>query len=109
MTRNRLSLEMKVGLFIVGGVGLLVFFLFAIGDLTTYFSPGYAIRVVFDSAIGISRGSPVQYAGIEVGKVKTVNLLYAPDQATPKVELFVQLPRSVVVRADDSAPRRHAG
>lgn len=103
MTRNRLSLEMKVGLFIVGGVGLLVFFLFAIGDLATYFSPGYCIRVVFDSAIGISRGSPVQYAGMEVGKVKAVSLLYAADQAPPKVELLIQLPRSVVVRADDSA------
>ena len=103
MTRNRLSLEMKVGLFIVGGVGLLVFFLFTIGDLATYFSPGYAIRVVFDSAIGISRGSPVQYAGMEVGKVKAVSLLYSADQVPPKVELLIQLPRSVVVRADDSA------
>lgn len=103
MTSQRLSLEMKVGLFIVGGVGLLVFFLFAIGDLATYFAPGYAIRVVFDSAIGISRGSPVQYAGIEVGKVKQVDFRYAPDRTAPKVELLVQLPSSLTVRADDVA------
>lgn len=103
MTQQHLSLEMKVGVFIVGGVSLLVFFLFAIGDLATYLTPGYAIRVIFDSAIGISRGSPVQYAGIEVGKVKQVTLLYPSDSVQPKVELLVQLPRSVVVRSDDIA------
>lgn len=103
MTRHLMSLEIKVGLFIVGGVALLIFFLFTIGDIGTYFQPGYGLRVVFDSANGIGRGSPVQYAGMEVGKVKNVQLVHPTGSASPKVELLVQLPQSVVVRSDDDA------
>jgi ABC-type transporter Mla subunit MlaD len=59
-----MSLEMRVGAFIVTGLGLLVVFLFAIGDFSTYFQPNYQIRVIFNSANSIGPGSPVQYAGI---------------------------------------------
>ena len=103
MQQQRLSLEMKVGAFIVTGVALLVFMLFAIGDLATYFQPGYQLRVVFDSANGISRGSPVQYSGVEVGKVEDVRVIYPRDRITPHVELVVRLPQRVLVRADDEA------
>jgi phospholipid/cholesterol/gamma-HCH transport system substrate-binding protein len=65
--RQQMTLEIKVGAFIVTGVALLVFLLFAIGDLATYFQPGYHLRVEFESANGLGEGSPVQYAGVEVG------------------------------------------
>lgn len=100
---SRVSLEMKVGMFIVFGIILLVAFLFSIGDIATYFQPGYVLRVVFDSANGIGTGSPVQYAGIEVGKVQDVRLIYPLNQTAPKVELLVRLPRHVKVRTDDKA------
>ena len=101
--QQRLSLEMKVGAFIVTAVALLIFLLFAIGDLSTYFQPGYSLRVVFDSANGIGRGSPVQYAGVEVGKVADVRIVYPSGASTPHVELSARLPRRVQVRADDEA------
>ncbi|MBI3322416.1 MAG: outer membrane lipid asymmetry maintenance protein MlaD, partial [Candidatus Omnitrophica bacterium] len=47
--RQQMTLEIKVGAFIVTGVALLVFLLFAIGDLATYFQPGYHLRVQFES------------------------------------------------------------
>jgi phospholipid/cholesterol/gamma-HCH transport system substrate-binding protein len=99
---QRLKLEIKVGAFIVSGVFLLTMFVFAIGDLSTYFQPGYTLRVLFDTANGITEGSPVQYAGVEVGKVQKVAIKYRPDH-TPSVELYVRLPSSVTVRADDEA------
>jgi len=101
--QQRVSLEIKVGTFIVSGVMLLVLFLFAIGDLATYFQPGYGLRVMFDSANGIGRGSPVQYAGVEVGKVEDVRIVYPGDRSSPKVELLVRLPRHVQVHTDDEA------
>ena len=100
---QRWTLEVKVGAFIVLGIVLLVFFIFAIGDLSTAFQPGYRLHVLFDSANGITDGSPVQYAGVEVGKVQAVHIEYLKDQPTPKVELLVRLPSSVSVRADDEA------
>ena len=99
---QRWTLEVKVGAFIVLGIALLVFFVFAIGDLSTAFQPGYRVNVWFDSANGITDGSPVQYAGVEVGKIQAVHIVY-PDQTIPKVELVVRLPSQIRVRADDEA------
>jgi len=101
--RKQLSLEMKVGAFIVSGIGLLVFLLFAIGDLATYFQPGYALRVIFGSANGLGRGSPVQYAGVEVGKVEDVRIVYPGEGLSPQVELVARLPDRVQVRSGDEA------
>jgi phospholipid/cholesterol/gamma-HCH transport system substrate-binding protein len=100
---QRWPLETKVGLFIVAGVTVLVVFIFAIGDLSTALQPGYRLRVVFPSANGITEGSPVQYAGVEVGKVQRVGIVYLPEQAVPQVELLVRLPSHVTIRADDEA------
>src|SRR3989338_6478171 len=100
---QRWTLEVKVGAFIILGLTLLVFFVFAIGDLSTAFQPGYRLRVLFDSAIGITDGAPVQYAGVEVGKVQGGRVIYPKDQPAPKVEVLVRLPSSVTVRSDDEA------
>jgi len=101
--QQRLSLEVKVGLFIITGIGLLVFFLFAIGDFSTYFQPGYELRVTFESANGIGRGSPVQYAGVEVGKVESLRLLYPDGAPAPHVEISIKLPRQIKIRSTDEA------
>ena len=45
---QRWTLEVKVGAFVVLGLTLLVVFVFAIGDLSTAFQPGYRLRVMFD-------------------------------------------------------------
>ncbi len=100
---QRWTLEIKVGAFIVLGVALLITFIFAIGDLSTIFQPGYRLRVLFDSANGITDGSPVQYAGVEVGKVQAVQLRHPTHQADAKVQLVVVLPSTVTVRTDDIA------
>ncbi len=100
---QRWTLEVKVGAFIVLGLALLIFFVFAIGDLSTAFQPGYRLRILFDSANGITDGSPVQYAGVEVGKVQAVHIIYPKNQTSPKVALSIRLPSSIQVRADDEA------
>jgi phospholipid/cholesterol/gamma-HCH transport system substrate-binding protein len=100
-SQRRASLEIKVGAFIVAGLVLLGVFLFAIGDLSSYFQPGYTIRVRFQTANGIGEGSPVQYAGVEVGKVQDIQLIL--NEERPQVELLVRLPGSVAVRAADQA------
>jgi len=100
---HRWTLEIRVGAFILLGLTLLIVFVFAIGDLSTYFQPGYRLRVIFPTANGITEGSPVQYAGVEVGKVERVSIVAVPDQTAPQVELQVRLPASVSVRADDVA------
>ena len=107
---QRWTLEVKVGAFVLLGLALLVTFVFAIGDLASTFQPGYQLRVLFDTANGITDGSPVQYAGVEVGKIQSVQIIYPQDQAAgPKVQLVVRLPSHVSVRSDDDASIRAYG
>jgi len=103
MTQQRWTLEVQVGTWVVLGLMLFVFFLFAIGDLSTAFQPGYSLHIIFDSANGITDGSPVQYAGVEVGKVQVVRIVYPKESGVPKVELIARLPSTVKVRSDDEA------
>ena len=100
--RQQMTLEIKVGAFIVTGVALLVFLLFAIGDLATYFQPGYHLRVEFESANGLGEGSPVQYAGVEVGKIERLRIVYPPE-GIARVEVVARLPRYVKIRDSDEA------
>lgn len=100
---QRWTLEIKVGAFVVLGLGLFVFFLFAIGDFSTAFQPGYTLEVIFDSANGITDGAPVQYAGVEVGKVQSLRLGAWKEGTPPQVKLLVRLPSRVEVRSDDKA------
>lgn len=100
--RQQMTLEIKVGAFIVTGVALLIFLLFAIGDLATYFQPGYHLRVEFESANGLGEGSPVQYAGVEVGKIERLRIVYPPAGAA-RVEIVARLPRHIKIRDDDEA------
>jgi phospholipid/cholesterol/gamma-HCH transport system substrate-binding protein len=100
---QRRSVEVTVGLFVIVGLALLVFFIFAIGDFSTAFKPHYRFSVVFDSANGITDGAPVQYAGVEVGKVERLRIHYPQGESVPKVELVVVLPETIKVRTDDEA------
>jgi phospholipid/cholesterol/gamma-HCH transport system substrate-binding protein len=94
--------EVTVGIFVIAGLVLLVFFIFVIGDFSTLFQPRYRLNVIFDSANGITEGAPVQYAGVEVGKVDNLNIIY-PKEGAPKVQLGIVLPERVGVRSDDEA------
>lgn len=98
---QRWTLEIKVGAFVITGIALLLLFVFFIGDLSSVFQPGQYVRVWFDSAIGIAEGSPVQYAGVEKGKVQSVDIIY--PEGVPKVELMVWLSNDVQIRSDDEA------
>lgn len=100
---QRLTLEIRVGAFILSGIFLLIIFVFAIGDISTYFQPGYTLRVIFDTANGITDGSPVQYAGVEVGKIQRVGIITLGGRIRPAVELHVRLPSTVQVHEDDVA------
>ena len=94
------NLEIRVGLFVLVGLLILVVFVFSIGDYYFY-KPGYRLRVTFKSANAIVKGAPVQYAGVGVGKVDDIRVVYEGTQ--PHVELGVWIPQHIRVQADDRA------
>lgn len=67
-----MSLESKVGAFVLGGLILLGTAIFLLGDFSM--EPRYTISVTFHDVGNLSKDSPVKLSGVEVGKVKSLVL-----------------------------------
>ena len=63
-----LSLEAKVGAFVLAGLVLIASAIFLLGDYT--FERRYTIYATFADVANLSKDAPVKLSGVEVGKVK---------------------------------------
>jgi phospholipid/cholesterol/gamma-HCH transport system substrate-binding protein len=67
-----LSLEAKVGAFVLAGFTLIATAIFLLGDYT--FERRYTIHVTFSDVNNLSKEAPVKLSGVDVGKVKDLVL-----------------------------------
>ncbi len=72
MQRGRL--ELAVGVFVVIGVVCLGYLALKLGKLELVGGGYYDIHAEFSSASGLKPGAPVEIAGVQVGRVKTIGL-----------------------------------
>ncbi len=70
----KLSPEAKVGLFVLLGIILLVYMSLRLGGIKFGRAEGYSISVKFDTAAGLDKNASVRVAGVEVGRVKDIEL-----------------------------------
>jgi phospholipid/cholesterol/gamma-HCH transport system substrate-binding protein len=70
MARER-GLEFKVGLLIVIATGVLVAFIFVLGNFSL--KSGFTLHVDYDYIGSLQPGAPIKIAGIKVGKVEDVH------------------------------------
>lgn len=103
--------DLRVGLFIVGAIGLLIFLILnASGDFNP-FSKKLKLTARFTSADGLREGSEVRLAGVRIGKVESVNMLPpANDAKGNKVEAVLLVdtkidgkPATERIRSDSTA------
>jgi phospholipid/cholesterol/gamma-HCH transport system substrate-binding protein len=81
--------ELKVGIFVLVGLGILVYFSTRVSDGIGKSEDGVVVTVHFDSVAGLVQGAEVRAAGIRVGHVKSIRL----DRGKARVEL--QLARGI--------------
>ncbi|MBI4371863.1 MAG: MCE family protein [Elusimicrobia bacterium] len=67
-----LSLEAKVGAFVLGGLALIATALFLLGDVTL--ERRYTLYVDFSDVANLAKDAPVKLSGVEVGQVADVQL-----------------------------------
>ena len=72
MQRGRL--ELAVGVFVVLGIVSLGYLALKLGKLELVGGGYYDIHAEFSSASGLKPGAPVEIAGVQVGRVKTIGL-----------------------------------
>ncbi len=73
-TYFKLTPEAKVGLFVLVGIGLLVYMSLRLGGIKFGRAEGYTLNVQFDNAAGLDKDASVRVAGVEIGRVKDITL-----------------------------------
>jgi phospholipid/cholesterol/gamma-HCH transport system substrate-binding protein len=83
---KRLSIEAKVGFFVVIAILMLAYMSMKVGVFRYGIDQGYPVHAYFDSAEGLVIGVPVEIAGVEVGQVKEITL----EEGRAKVTLLLE-------------------
>ncbi len=98
-----LTTELKVGLLLLGGFGIIVYS----SVLVTGWQPGqgdtYMVDVYMDNVAGLLTGSPAQVAGIKIGQVRTIELVQG------RAKIGLEILRRYKIYADSSATLKSLG
>jgi len=92
MNKNAISPELKVGILVLIGIVILFYMSFRIGKFGVFREAGYDVIVFFDNASGLDPKSPVQIAGVQVGKVRKIKLDGYKAMATLVIKDNVNIP-----------------
>lgn len=72
---NRATVDLWVGIFVMMGIGALIFLSLRVGNLLTASNePGYRLEARFDNVAGLKPRAPVKAAGVVVGRVERIRL-----------------------------------
>lgn len=99
---NTRAFEYKVGLFILLGITILFLIVFSIGDIDISKS-GYRIRVQFNFANGIGGTAPVRLAGVGIGQVQGIRIIYDEKEKKTKAELTAWIDVDAKIEEDAKA------
>ncbi|GLI32669.1 outer membrane lipid asymmetry maintenance protein MlaD [Desulforhabdus amnigena] len=68
------STEIIVGIFVLLGVACIAYLSVSLGEVDLFGNPYYRVSAEFNSITGLKKGSTVEIAGVEVGKVLDISL-----------------------------------
>lgn len=71
---RKFDVELAAGFFLLVGIFSLAFISVKLGRLEVIGGGGYTLYAEFEKAGGLKNGAVVEIAGVEVGKVKKINL-----------------------------------
>lgn len=89
--------ELVVGMFVIIGFLLLTITVFFVSGVYL-FRPGYHVNVMYEYVSILDRGAPVRMAGVRIGEVSGVDLLFDPEAGKTRVRARVFIEKGVEVR-----------
>ncbi len=87
-----MSREARVGIFVLLGLVILMYFTFRVSKWGLIGEKGYKVTVDFDSAAGIDPKSDVKMAGVPVGKVEEIQLVGNRARLILRIRPEVRIP-----------------
>lgn len=100
---KKIDLELAVGFFLLIGIFSLAYISIKLGKLEVLGGEGYAVYARFGQDGGIKIGSPVEIAGVAVGKVKSIKL----DEYQAQLEFVIN--KGVIIQEDAIASIKTKG
>jgi len=97
MNTHSSKFNVRLGLFITGGIALLVFALFIIGKQKNLFDPVFKLNTTFLNVSGLQIGNNVRFSGINVGTVDNISII---NDSTVKVELLIKKDVQRFIKSD---------
>ncbi len=94
------SQKIKTGIFITGGLGVLLVIIFLIGTQKNLFSKTFAVNANFKNVAGLQIGNIVRFAGINVGTVDNIMIL---NDSIVQVSLRLQSSVKKFIKQDATA------
>jgi len=91
------SENLKLGIFVVFGTILLVIAAYLIGNRQNMFGQTFTISAVFKNANGLQKGNNVRFSGINVGTVKTLEMV---NDTTIQVNMIIDIKMLEHIRKD---------
>ena len=99
MIFGKSKMELKVGIFVFVGLMILMIFVLSIGDIKTVLT-AYRVKFVFNFINGVKIGSPVRFAGVDVGDIRKINFVIPAPGEKPKVELVGWITKDIKIPRD---------
>jgi phospholipid/cholesterol/gamma-HCH transport system substrate-binding protein len=100
---TKMAREVKVGLFVILGLGLAMLAIFIIGSSRRLWEPRVTYRTAFQDVAGLKPGAPVRMGGLDIGEVKAVGHDGDVEDSRIFVTMSVVKKEAVRVRADTVA------
>ncbi len=94
-----ISLELKVGAFVLAAIFCLGFVIFSISNFS-FFEKGQKIHVTFGYANGLKKAAPVRLAGVEAGVVKGIDVFTEQPSNIMKVKVDIMVDQDVRIPVD---------
>lgn len=101
MIFGKSTMELKVGVFVFAGLVILAVFVVSIGDFKNTFS-AYKVNFIFNFVNGVKVGSPVRYAGVDVGEVRDIQFILPQEGQKLKVKMIGWIKRDIKIPQDST-------
>src|SRR5262245_15388187 len=96
------SLQLRIGVFILAGLGVFLAIIYLLGAQARYFERKYDLMAQFNEVGGLIEGATVRLAGVQIGRVTGVHL---PSEPGGKVTVTLTIARRFAdrIRRDSEA------
>lgn len=94
------SKNIRVGIFVMIGTGLLIFSLYLIGTKQNLFGSTFTLKAQFHQVNGLMPGNNVRFTGIDVGTVKSVEII---NDTIVNVEMVIENKVQIFIKKNATA------